>query len=470
MTGTPVITPIPIPTPIRTAIPAPTPVEEPIPSTSNKSRETLTSTSKDITTTFTQAPVTYVTIYTSTTDGVVLPTIGGATIDGNGISTWVFFIPPLLMLIALLLCCTYCLCRNQNRDSIYGAALLKSNLEAEFANVPARRPSPSPPIPPLKDLPRAPPVPVKDLPPPPRNALDEIPDQYMPERVSAATTAETYEYPLSDSDQEEEIPEPANLESSANLDQMSRRSSNASENPDSMRKAVEANSFADQEFAETILPATSLAFVPLAEDNKVPEPEESEEPETIENPTLQSRPEQEMPLIDEDFTAVTLGRKTKKVMLNSFEQYEINNLKTSNQDEIGKEEEDNPNAATSHVVILNYYPQNEDEMPLYEGDLLGIQKEYDDGWALGQNISQGRKRCFFPLAVVTTVKSGPSQNVRNRNKTFRAHAQEEDDENSGSSEVKGGSIPIRVESMKVQALNNRFSNGSLRSIDSVDYN
>ncbi|KAJ3312815.1 hypothetical protein HDV04_002625 [Boothiomyces sp. JEL0838] len=71
-----------------------------------------------------------------------------------------------------------------------------------------------------------------------------------------------------------------------------------------------------------------------------------------------------------------------------------------------------PPAATSHVVFTSYFPKQRDEMLLQPGDLIGIEKEYGDGWARGQNISQGRKRCIFPLAILTPIKSGPSQNVR----------------------------------------------------------
>ncbi|KAJ3324615.1 Cytoplasmic GTPase/eEF2-like protein (ribosomal biogenesis) [Boothiomyces sp. JEL0866] len=71
-----------------------------------------------------------------------------------------------------------------------------------------------------------------------------------------------------------------------------------------------------------------------------------------------------------------------------------------------------PPAATSHVVFTSYFPRQRDEMLLQPGDLIGIEKEYGDGWARGQNISQGRKRCIFPLAILTPIKSGPSQNVR----------------------------------------------------------
>ncbi|EGF77330.1 expressed protein [Batrachochytrium dendrobatidis JAM81] len=69
-------------------------------------------------------------------------------------------------------------------------------------------------------------------------------------------------------------------------------------------------------------------------------------------------------------------------------------------------------APTSHVVVANYFPRNSDEMHLQSGDLIGIEKLYKDGWARGQNLSQSRKRCMFPMAIVTPIISGPTQTVR----------------------------------------------------------
>ncbi|TPX66810.1 hypothetical protein SpCBS45565_g04202 [Spizellomyces sp. 'palustris'] len=70
-----------------------------------------------------------------------------------------------------------------------------------------------------------------------------------------------------------------------------------------------------------------------------------------------------------------------------------------------------PPAPTSHVVINHYYPARPDEMAMQVGDLVGIEREYTDGWARGQNITHGRKRGFFPLNILTPIKSGPSQRV-----------------------------------------------------------
>lgn len=48
---------------------------------------------------------------------------------------------------------------------------------------------------------------------------------------------------------------------------------------------------------------------------------------------------------------------------------------------------------------------------MQKGDLVGIECTFADNWARGQNMSQGRKRGFFPLSILTPIKSGPSQTV-----------------------------------------------------------
>ena len=70
-----------------------------------------------------------------------------------------------------------------------------------------------------------------------------------------------------------------------------------------------------------------------------------------------------------------------------------------------------PPAPTSHVVIRKYIPSERDELDVAIGDLIGIEKVYDDGWAKAQNITQNRKRGILPLAIITPLKSGPTQTV-----------------------------------------------------------
>ncbi|RKO90047.1 hypothetical protein BDK51DRAFT_26833 [Blyttiomyces helicus] len=72
-----------------------------------------------------------------------------------------------------------------------------------------------------------------------------------------------------------------------------------------------------------------------------------------------------------------------------------------------------PPAPTSHVVATPFAPIRADEMPMGVGDLVGIEREFADGWCRGQNITHGRRRGLFPLAVLTPIKSGPSQSVAN---------------------------------------------------------
>jgi hypothetical protein len=121
-----------------------------------------------------------------------------------------------------------------------------------------------------------------------------------------------------------------------------------------------------------------------------------------------------------------------------------------------------PPAPTSHVVIATYYPQNADEMLLQNGDLIGIEKEYGDGWARGQNISQRRKRCVFPLAVLKPITSGPSQAVRRgRGNILRVNRQETD----VKQEI---TIPKRTKSIRRLRRNTRNSLFSVLSSSSEE--
>ncbi|KAJ3033093.1 hypothetical protein HDV00_006738 [Rhizophlyctis rosea] len=70
-----------------------------------------------------------------------------------------------------------------------------------------------------------------------------------------------------------------------------------------------------------------------------------------------------------------------------------------------------PPAPTSHVVVTAYTPIRPDEMPMQVGDLVGIEREFGDGWARGQNITHGRRRGLFPITILTPIRSGPSQTV-----------------------------------------------------------
>jgi hypothetical protein len=108
-------------------------------------------------------------------------------------------------------------------------------------------------------------------------------------------------------------------------------------------------------------------------------------------------------------------------------------------------------APTSHVVAIRYVPMNPDEMLMMPGDIVGIEKMYSDGWARGQNISQNRKRCIFPLAILTPITSGPSQAVRARGDKGKEFKEKDDDFITGVE----GDIPKRVTS--IQRVSNRDS-------------
>ncbi|KAJ3358683.1 hypothetical protein HDU91_005148 [Kappamyces sp. JEL0680] len=142
------------------------------------------------------------------------------------------------------------------------------------------------------------------------------------------------------------------------------------------------------------------------------------------------------------------------------------------EDEMDDLDEAAPPAPTSHVAIQSYYPRNEDEMTIQNGDLIGIEKEYGDGWydsfanprARGQNISQSRKRGVFPLALVKPITSGPTQAVRRgKNAVFRGA------ENS-TFQIGDLTLVPRTISLKRLQHARRQSGKSLRSIHSLSSN
>lgn len=134
----------------------------------------------------------------------------------------------------------------------------------------------------------------------------------------------------------------------------------------------------------------------------------------------------------------------------------------SDEDSLEDLAEEAPPAPTSHVVIASYAPKQADEMFLFNGDLIGIEKEYSDGWARGQNISRGRKRCFFPLVILKPITSGPSQAVRKNGALFKTV------DNDGVVQS-GFEIPPRVESNRT-LLQRSKSNGSIGSISASSLN
>jgi hypothetical protein len=124
-------------------------------------------------------------------------------------------------------------------------------------------------------------------------------------------------------------------------------------------------------------------------------------------------------------------------------------------EELENIEEDASPAPTSHVVVVGYFARRHDEMNLFVGDLIGIEKEYEDGWARGQNISQGRKRFYFPIVVTRPILSGPSQKVK-KNLTLRTGNQEH------FVSKKRVAIPEREHSRRSLSLRAKKSAGTLQ--------
>ena len=95
-------------------------------------------------------------------------------------------------------------------------------------------------------------------------------------------------------------------------------------------------------------------------------------------------------------------------------QFKSKHLLDDNVDELDDLDKHCPPAPTSHVVAKRYEPRNQDECVLLPGDLIAIEKIYSDGYARAQNVSQARKRCILPLAILTPITTGPTQIVSKR--------------------------------------------------------
>ena len=100
---------------------------------------------------------------------------------------------------------------------------------------------------------------------------------------------------------------------------------------------------------------------------------------------------------------------------------------------------------TSYTVTRRYSPRLSDEIELLQGDIVTLEQTFTDGWAVGLNISQGRKQCVFPLSVITPITSGPSQNV-DKKKAFKDRINQFESKWKGS---KTDEISVRAESLRI---------------------
>ncbi|KAL0082892.1 hypothetical protein J3Q64DRAFT_1614687, partial [Phycomyces blakesleeanus] len=51
------------------------------------------------------------------------------------------------------------------------------------------------------------------------------------------------------------------------------------------------------------------------------------------------------------------------------------------------------------IVVHPYPPQVDDELSLSIGDIVCLALSFDDGWALGFNITSGRKGVFPTVCI-----------------------------------------------------------------------
>ncbi|KAJ1908605.1 hypothetical protein IWQ60_011624, partial [Tieghemiomyces parasiticus] len=54
----------------------------------------------------------------------------------------------------------------------------------------------------------------------------------------------------------------------------------------------------------------------------------------------------------------------------------------------------------TYEALLSYDPQMSDELAIVVGDHLALLQKYDDGWALGINLSRDRAKGVFPLPCI----------------------------------------------------------------------
>ncbi|KAI8843556.1 hypothetical protein HDU80_002732 [Chytriomyces hyalinus] len=70
-----------------------------------------------------------------------------------------------------------------------------------------------------------------------------------------------------------------------------------------------------------------------------------------------------------------------------------------------------PPPTNTHVVVRGFHSTKYDEVSLEVGDIVAIERTFEDGWARGQIISRRHKRGYFPITVLTRQKLGASQSV-----------------------------------------------------------
>ncbi|KAJ1557157.1 SH3-domain kinase binding protein 1, partial [Nowakowskiella sp. JEL0078] len=75
-----------------------------------------------------------------------------------------------------------------------------------------------------------------------------------------------------------------------------------------------------------------------------------------------------------------------------------------------------PDDCFLYIVVVSYYPQKIDEIPLEVGDIVTSRCVYDDGWCTGFNLSKQSKQGCFPLVfckplVDTLIPSNENLNI-----------------------------------------------------------
>ncbi|KAI9224847.1 hypothetical protein BC828DRAFT_340138, partial [Blastocladiella britannica] len=62
-------------------------------------------------------------------------------------------------------------------------------------------------------------------------------------------------------------------------------------------------------------------------------------------------------------------------------------------------------------ALASYRPQQDDELVLQPGDQVVVTAEFDDGWAVGQNLSRGGETGVFPMSALNRPVSRTDSSV-----------------------------------------------------------
>lgn len=134
---------------------------------------------------------------------------------------------------------------------------------------------------------------------------------------------------------------------------------------------------------------------------------------------------------------------------------------------------DSPFADEFFVVVHPYPPQLTDELALNIGDIICLAVQFDDGWALGFNVTSGLKGAF-PVVCITPAPKESLDRLLNMDEFASIISEEEPYSNDLNLQLTMEKIinntqkSINLNSYDSQSIRLPHRSGSLRSIDNSD--